>query len=149
MKKFLSLLLTVAFVFSLSTLFVSCKSKFDGKIDATVTQEQSVNGEVNPVVIFVQKGQDLTNATLIDCMNQLQESQEFSFTVENGMITKINGTKNGNSSYWMLYTNDEDSSNTAWGTYEYNGEIFGSSILGAETLLIKSGCTYIWVYQTF
>ena len=148
MKKLLSLILVIVTIFSLSTL-VSCKKKFDGEIKATVSQEQGENGEICPVVITVLTQQNLKDATLIDCMNQLLDKNELSFSVENGMITKINGTKNGTNSYWMLYTNDTENSNTAWGTYEYEQVVFGSAMLGAESLLIKEGCTYIWVYQTF
>ena len=42
-----------------------------------------------------------------------------------------------------------DSANAAWGTIEYNGNVYGSAVLGAESLIIKDGCMYIWVFQSF
>jgi polar amino acid transport system substrate-binding protein len=71
---------------------------------------------------------------------------------ENGMVMAINGLYNDVVSWsasWMLYTNDAELSNTAWGTCEYQGEIYGSAMYGAESLTVKNGCRYIWVYQTF
>ena len=130
MKKILSLMLVIVTIFSLSTL-VSCKK------------------EVEPVVITISQEASVQGLTLLEYMSQMEENGELSFTIENGMVTEINGTKNGTNSYWMVYTNDAENSNTAWGTYEYNQEIFGSAILGAESLQIKAGCTYIWLYQTF
>ena len=125
-------MLTLVTILSLSTLFVSCKDKGIDPVVITISQEASVEG-----------------VTLQDYMEQLQEDGELSFTIENGLVTKINGTKNGTNSFWMLYTNDAENANTAWGTYEYNEVVYSSAILGAETLQIKAGCTYIWVYQTF
>ena len=49
--------------------------------------------------------------------------------------------------YWMLYTDDSENSNTAWGQIEYDGKIYGSAALGAGELVIKDGLTYIWYYQ--
>ena len=49
----------------------------------------------------------------------------------------------------MLYTDDSENSNTAWGQIEYDGKIYGSAALGAGELVIKDGLTYIWYYQAF
>jgi hypothetical protein len=49
----------------------------------------------------------------------------------------------------MLYTSDSDNSNVAWGEIEYDSNVYGSAILGAEMLTVKDGCLYIWVYQSF
>ena len=87
--------------------------------------------------------------TLLSYMQDLQEEDVFSFTLQNGMVTKMNGTSNSTNSYWMLYTTDTENANTSWGTYEYNGETLGSAALGVGELVVKNGATYVWTYQTF
>ena len=72
--------------------------------------------------------------------------------IEDGMVISINGLSNSyqTNSYWMIYTNDysEDVSSSAW-TIEYNGTIFNSASWGAESLVVKNGYSYIFIYQTF
>ena len=131
---FVALLLVVTAMF-----FVSCK---DDKDD-----------EVLPVAI------DLTNAvvaertTLLEVMEDLKAQKALTFEIADGMITSINGTANASTfnSCWMLYTSDDDpaASNSAWGTYEYKGQTLASAALGAESLVVKSGEIYVWVYTTF
>ena len=86
--------------------------------------------------------------TLADYMAELKTAGEIEFTIENGMITSINGIENpaDYSSCWMLYTSDADNANAAWGTVLYDGVEYGSAILGAESLKIKADNIYIWVF---
>ena len=92
-----------------------------------------------------------TDMLLIDYMQQLVDEGVLTCTIENGMVTSINGTENPAdfSSCWMLYTSDAENSNTAWGTVEYEGQTYGSAISGAEALVIKPDQMYIWVFQSF
>ena len=92
-----------------------------------------------------------TNMVLIDYMDQLVKEGKLTCTIENGMVTSINGIQNAAdySSCWMLYTSDEDNANTGWGTVEFEGKEYGSAISGAETLKIKADQLYIWVYKSF
>ena len=94
---------------------------------------------------------DQTDMLLIDYMAKLKEKGQLEFEIVNGMITSINGIENpaDYSSCWMLYTSDEELSNSAWGTVEYEGKQYGSAISGAETLQIKADQLYIWVYKSF
>ena len=85
------------------------------------------------------------NQTLLEYMDQC----EIDFTIESGMITAVQGKSNTTNSFWMLYTSDAENSNEAWGTYDYEGTTLGSATLGAGELIVKAGCTYVWVYQTF
>ncbi|MBQ8323356.1 MAG: hypothetical protein IJX91_05255 [Clostridia bacterium] len=89
--------------------------------------------------------------TLLAYMQKLQEDGKLTFKVEDGMVTEIDGKKNAAdfSSCWMLYTSDTNASNEAWGTVEYEEKVYGSAVLGAESLVIVKGETYIWWYQTF
>ena len=92
-----------------------------------------------------------TDLLLIDYMKTLKEKGELEFEIENGMITSINGIDNPAdfSSCWMLYTSDEELSNVAWGTVEYEGKEYASAVSGAETLKIKPDQLYIWVFKSF
>ena len=86
---------------------------------------------------------------LLDYMDKLKQKGQIDFNVENGMITSVNGIENAKdfSKCWMLYTSDSDNSNPAWGTVDYNGNIYGSSIFGADKLEIKKDELYFWVYK--
>lgn len=94
---------------------------------------------------------DKTDMLLIDYMNTLTEDGKMICKISNGMVTSINGIDNPAdfSSCWMLYTSDTENANAAWGTVEYDGQVYGSAISGAETLVIKPDQLYIWVYQSF
>lgn len=89
--------------------------------------------------------------TLKDYMISLKNGGQLDFEIKDGMIVSINGKANAAdySSCWMLYTSDAENANTAWGEIEYKGEKYGSAVLGAEALVVKDGCLYIWVYTTF
>ena len=89
----------------------------------------------NTVVIEVPEDYDAEGKTL--------------FTIEDGMVTEINGRANTTNSYWMVYTSDEAHANAEWGVMEYEGKEYGSATLGAESLPLAAGGTYIWAYQTF
>ena len=91
------------------------------------------------------------NTTLVDYMDSLKNDGKLDFEIENGMVTSVNGIENPAdwSSCWMIYTSDTDNANSAWGTIEYDGKVYGSAIVGAESLIIKDGCIYIWVFQSF
>ena len=84
-------------------------------------------------------------------MKILKEKGELELEIENGMITSINGIDNPAdfSSCWMLYTSDEEISNVAWGTVEYEGKEYASAVSGAEALKINPDQLYIWVFKSF
>lgn len=93
------------------------------------------------------------NETLANYMLKLKERGDavVDFEIADGMVKSINGIANAAdwSSCWMLYTSDTENANDAWGTAEYDSKLYGSAILGAESLKVKAGEIYIWVYQTF
>ena len=91
-----------------------------------------------------------TDMLHIDYMERMRE-EGLEFTVSDGMIVSINGIDNpaDYSSCWMLYTSDAEMSNSTWGTVEYEDEVYGSAVSGAETLKIKPDQLYIWVFQSF
>ena len=95
--------------------------------------------------------ESLEGENLIDYMDALAEGGQLACTIEDGMITSINGIYNPAdfSSCWMLYTSDPDNSSQAWGSVEYEGVEYGSAISGAEVLKLKVDTVYIWVFQSF
>lgn len=132
MKKFLTALTLTLAVFA-CCLIAACGEK-----------------TVDPVVIKTDDTAfEYSDKTLKDYMDYLQDDGKLTYTVSDGMVTEINGTSNTANSFWMLYTGDTENANDAWGTYEYQGETYGSAVSGAEALTVKENCVYIWVYQTF
>ena len=89
-------------------------------------------------------------------LDGLAERELITYTLENGMITSVNGTKNdaASGSYWMLYSDlteldGVEYGNAEWGTYEYGGKTLASCTYGAEGMPVVEGYTYAVVYQTF
>ncbi len=131
--KILTLILALIFLFSLT----ACK-------------KEPVKVDGDSVIITARSSEyDIEGKTLYEFMQIISEDEKLEFTLSNGMVSSINGKDNGTNSFWMLYTDDEENSNTAWGTVEYEGKIYASAALGATELLVKDGATYIWIYQTF
>lgn len=129
-RKLISLISLLATVLLSVFCFVSCERNVD------------------PVAITVSKAVE-ENTTLLEVMQEQQATGELDFQIENGMIVQIGSTKNTTNSFWMLYTTDAENANAQWGTFEWQGEMLGSAISGADTLVVKQGETYVWVYQGF
>lgn len=138
MKKFLSLVLALTLALTVAVL-TACKK------EPLVIKESDTY-----VVIKVETNK--TDLTLSSYMASLEEYKDM-FVIENGMVVSINGIKNADdwSACWMLYSDDyrEEFSNSAWGTIIYKDKSYNSSAFGAESLIVKDGCTYIWIYQEF
>ena len=141
----------------LSTLlcFVSC-SKSDesvkSKNPALATTLVKVDGDV--ITITVDSDYlDITETTvLLDYMKALKNDGAIEYTLSNdGMIVSINGQENPAdwSKCWMLYSNDAELTNEAWGTVTVDGVTYFSAILGAESLPIKDGKIYVWEFKSF
>lgn len=90
-------------------------------------------------------------ATLLDAMTYLKEQGELEFELKDGMVFSVMGKENAAdwSACWMLYTSDSEKANDEWGTIEYDGNTYGSAILGAEALEVTAGAYYILSYDTF
>ena len=108
------------------------------------------NKNVDEVVIKVDNAYKMeAEDTLEDYMDYLEDKGKLDYEEEDGMIISINGKANTLNSYWMIYTSDENYSNSQWGTYEYKGKTLGSATLGATALPLNKDATYVLVYQTF
>lgn len=108
------------------------------------------NDDVDDVVIRID-GSVAEGTTLLDVMEQMQADGELTFVIADGMIASINGVENTAiyNPCWMLYTSDENNSDTEWGSYEYEGEILGSASYGAGQLVVAEGEIYVWSYESF
>lgn len=139
-----------SWVLTVATVLMACVCVFAGCL---AKKPQVIKESDTYIVINVSKKQmEITaETTLVAYMGALKENGELSFEMQNGMVASVNGIENPAdwSSCWMLYTNDADNANTAWGQIEYEGEIYGSAMFGAESLKVKDGCTYIWIFQSF
>ncbi len=135
-KKLLSLVSLISAVLALFALFALAGCK-----------KSPVTADENTVVIRVSA--EHGGKTLLAVMEELGRQGALVFTAEDGMITNINGTGQTASSYWMLYTSDKENANEQWGTFEYEGEVLGSAVLGAGELVVKEGCLYIWAFESF
>ena len=132
MKKYCKILCVILSIIACSISLSACvfSDENDGGISTVVLASATPSSD---------------NQTLLEYMEQC----EIDFTIESGMITAIKGKSNTTNSFWMLYTSDAENANEAWGTYDYEGTTLGSAVLGASELIVKAGCTYVWVYQTF
>ena len=92
--------------------------------------------------------EDFVGRKLIEFMDHTKTEGSLDYTADGTFITSVNGIYNSAESgdYWMLYTDDADNSNAAWGTIEYEGKTYASAALGADSLVIAKDCVYIWVY---
>lgn len=132
MKGVLSLIVCVLMLFSIACTNTDTVPAVDGDY----------------VVLTVTQADDC--ATLIDYMNKINGSKSLkSFEISNGMITVINGKKASGNVYWMVFTDDADYSNEQWGSVEIDGVTYYSATLGAESLPIEEGATYVWYAQAF
>ena len=133
-KKIVSLVSLVSAVLALVALFAlaGCKK-------SPVTADD----------VVIQATAEHDGKTLLAVMEELQEAGELSFTVSDGMIVELNGTKQTAPSYWILYTSDKENANEQWRTFEYEGEVLGFAVLGVGELTVKEGCLYIWAFENF
>lgn len=133
MKKLLTLLLVTL---TALMMFTACGKNKDPLVISETDEFVVIKCQTDK--------EDLTLASYMDGLDDI-------FVIENGMVVSINGIKNAADwSYcWMLYTDDEEMSNVAWGEIEYKDKVYGSAVLGADSLVVKNGKTYIWVYQGF
>lgn len=131
-RKFVSLVSLVLAALALLALAGCHKSPVTADVDVVIRATAEQDG-----------------MTLLAVMEELQAAGELSFTVSDGMIVELNGTKQTPSNYWILYTSDKENANEQWGTFEYEGEVLGSAVSGAGELIVKEGCLYIWAFENF
>ena len=106
--------------------------------------------EAEDVVITVSSDEYVIEGKFLkDYMDYLVAEGTLTYALNGTLLQTVNGVSNGTKSYWMLYTDDAENSDTTWGTYEKNGKTYASAMYGVCDMPIKDGCTYILTYQTF
>ncbi len=146
MKKLMALLLTLV----CTLMLTCCDFSFLSDLMGSGKSAAEVEKTENMVVITVNEVEE--GVTLLAVMENLQAAGKLSYTYGvSGMVTSIEGKENAAdwSACWMLYTSDAELANDDWGTVEYNGETYGSAIVGASALEVIEDGVYIWSYQTF
>ena len=146
MKRMVSFLLLVVIGLSFAGCFLAPKTSApEGGMEYTIVKSNGTRVEICV--------SDLGDAewTLIDVMEKAKLEGELTYEISGGMVTSVEGTANAAdfSSCWMLYTTDEEMSNTEWGTITVGEKTLGSAIVGAEALPVVEGELYVWDYQTF
>ena len=136
MKKHFTKILCIVLLLCLSICVIGCTK--------TVV---IVDGDY--VVITADTSKVEEGANLLQYMDYLKSQGILDYEISDGLILSINGLSGNSNQYWLLYTSDTENSNNAWGSCEYDGNIYDSASLGAEQLVIKDGCVYIWYLQTF
>ena len=144
MKRKLNIIFSLLLNSILIFCFLTACEKQKGTATAIVEQTTETM-----LVIKINEAEE--NTTLLSVMETLRTEEKLSFETVSGMVNSINGKANTADycSCWMLYTSDSEMANTEWGTIEYNGNTYGSAILGAETLTVIANAYYIWIYQSF
>ena len=143
MKRKMNSIVTLFLIFALSLCtLVACNQQGSAKAEILSKTDTMVVIKVNETEGF---------ATLLDAMTYLKDEGALNFEISGGMVTEIEGKANPAdwSACWMLYTSDEELSNTEWGTIEYESTMYASAIVGAESLTVSAGEYYIWAYVSF
>lgn len=141
MKKQQKILIVVAIVALLVVscfAFAACGKKYVQQKDTAVyfTVDKDVMANVD-------------GKTLQDYMDALVKKDQLTYSGDSTayglMINTVNDIKADASKgeYWFLYSDDDEYSNGDWGTYDLNGKTYKSTTLGASSLPIKIGCTYV------
>ena len=141
MKKQQKILIVVAIVALLAVscfAFAACGKKYVQQKDTAVyfTVDKDVMANVD-------------GKTLQDYMDALVKKDQLTYsgdsTAYDLMINTVNDIKAdaNKGEYWFLYSDDDEYSNGDWGTYDLNGKTYKSTTLGASSLPIKIGCTYV------
>lgn len=114
-------------------------------------QDASVVIENNTVVVTYSSVHmpNIEGKFLIDYLNILEGKELLAFDAPTGFIKSINGIEPPTNSYWMVFTDDADSSNAEWGTFDWEGKTYNSASLGITDLPVKANATYIFTIITF
>lgn len=153
MKHSIAFLISSAI--SVCCVFSSCVRFGPDPEPAAVTYTIEKVNE-NRVIIYIEDVKEVrfdyqSQWTLMDVMDDAKVCAKLTYESAGGMVTSIEGKANAAdfSSCWMLYTSDTEMANKQWGEITVEDKTLGSAIVGAESLTVLEGETYVWEYQTF
>ena len=143
MKRKLTTFITILLVLCISLFAITgC----DG--EKSDVKAQILSSTQTTVVIKITQTDG--NATLLDAMEYLKEQNQLTYQKDaQNMIKAINGSQAGANSFWALYTSDSEMANAEWGTFDYQGQILASAIVGANDLEVIQNGVYVWDLTTF
>lgn len=142
MKRKITTFLTILLV-SIMSLFA-----FTG-CDSEKVSVQAQNLSTTQTTVVIKITQTDGKATLLDAMEYLKEQNQLSYQLDGqNMITTINDNSASGNSFWALYTSDSEMANLDWGTFDYQGQVIGSAIVGANALIVATDCIYVWDLTT-
>ena len=142
MKKQQKILIVVAIVALLVVscfAFAACGKKYVQQKDTAVyfTVDKDVMANVD-------------GKTLQDYMDALVKKDQLTYSGDSTayglMINTVNDIKAdaNKGEYWFIYSDDEENTTTEWApAIEFEGKTYKSTTLGASSLPIKIGCTYV------
>lgn len=139
-RKIVLSVLLIAVILASVFAFASCGKKYVQQTDTAVYF--TIDEKIMP---------NVEGKTLKDYMDALVEKKELTYSGTDSqygiMLDTINDLKADatKGEYWFLYSNDDEYSNEAWGTYVLNETTYKSTTLGASSLPIKMGKTYVFM----
>lgn len=145
MKKLVKILVVIM-ILTLSLSLFACNGE-EGRVTLVVKGMEIKTYTVDTT------GKELS--TLKDLMDYLEENEEFSYTVESGMVSEINGrVANGlDHEFWGIYTDliigEIPYYDDSWGTADYEGKIYGSALKGITELPLSGGFIYLFEIATW
>lgn len=145
MKKLVKILVVIM-ILTLSLGLFACRGE-EGRVTLVVKGSETKTYTVDTT------GKELS--TLQDLMDYLEENEEFSYSVEEGMVNEINGKIPDGEvhEFWGIYTDLKIGEipyyDDSWGTADYEGKIYGSALKGINELPLSGGFTYLFEIATW
>lgn len=139
-RKIVLSVLLIAVILASVFAFASCGKKYGPQMDTAVSF--TVSKDVMS---------DLEGKTLQNYMDALVERKEFSYSGTDSswgiMLDTINNKKAdaAKGEFWFIYCDDEENSSAQYGEVTLKGKKYASANLGASSLPIKEGKTYVFV----
>ncbi len=139
-KRLIALILVVV---SMLALFACSGGAVKAKVDYSTETE---------TIITVTKAEE--KATLIDAMKELKKDEKLAYestSSQYGEMVNTIGTRTADADafeFWAIYTTDLEFANDEV-SVTVNGQTFYQAMLGASSLTVKDGESYLWRLETW
>lgn len=95
-----------------------------------------------------------TEATRLEAvLDELAEDKKLTFAGSKSsaglMLTDLDNISPKDRQFIAIYTDDEENSDTTWGTYVYNEKTLGSAKVGVTALPVKDGKVYVFAISAW
>jgi len=115
-------------------------------LSACTFNSYTINYDPTTLVISVGSAGSYEGESFLSYMAFLQKGDKLTFTYAEGEVTSINDVANTDSSMWLLYTSDEDNSDSSKGQLAYRGNTYNMSTLGVSEVIVRNNTTYAFGY---